>query len=164
VLSGAVPPAHVLAVTFTARAAAELRARLHGLGLGAAGAGVVQARTFHAAALPQLSYFHPRVIGGALPPPAASKVRLVAGAATKSRLSLDRTTLRDVTAEIEWAKSTLVVPERYAAAAGAAGRMPPIDASDVAKVFTAYEELKAKEPACDFEDVLLLTAAAIEER
>src|SRR4051794_12062669 len=162
VLSGAVAPRHVLAVTFTARAAGEMRARLHPLGLGAAGAGAVQARTFHAAALRQLSYFHPRVIGGPLPTLVDSKARLVQIAATRCRLSIDRPTLRDLTAEIEWAKAALVGPEAYVAAAARSARRPPVDVADVARVLAAYEDVKADEVCCDFEDVLLLTAAAIE--
>ncbi|MGO1584006.1 MAG: UvrD-helicase domain-containing protein, partial [Actinomycetaceae bacterium] len=62
VRSGVYDPRQTLAVTFTARAAGELRARLRDLG-----AGAVQARTFHSAALRQLSYFWPRVVGGAVP-------------------------------------------------------------------------------------------------
>jgi DNA helicase-2/ATP-dependent DNA helicase PcrA len=161
VLTGAVAPNHVLAVTFTARAAGEMRARLHGLGLGS-DSGAVQARTFHAAALRQLSYFYPRVIGGPLPPVLGSKARFVQSAATRSRLTIDRPTLRDLTAEIEWAKSSLVDPAGYPAAAAANARRPPIDPEHVAKVYAAYEDIKEEEFATDFEDILLLTAAAIE--
>ncbi|MDX6287766.1 MAG: ATP-dependent helicase UvrD/PcrA [Frankiales bacterium] len=162
VLSGTVPPGQILAVTFTARAAAEMRARLHALGLGASAAGLVQARTFHAAALRQLSYFHPRVIGGPLPRLLESKARLVQIAAGRCRLTVDRVTLRDLTAEVEWAKAMLVPAEGYADAAVKYARRPPLDPSDVARVATAYEEVKSDEGVCDFEDVLLLTAAAIE--
>ena len=161
VASGAVAPRHVLAVTFTARAAGEMRARLHALGLGG-DAAAVQARTFHSAALRQLSYFHPRVIGGPMPPVINTKARLVQKAAAKCRLNIDRTTLRDLTAEIEWAKSALVDPAAYPGAATQAVRRPPIDAEAVAKVFAAYEDVKEQEVVTDFEDILLLTAAAIE--
>ena len=161
VLTGVVSPRHVLAVTFTARAAGEMRARLHALGLGR-DSGAVQARTFHAAALRQLNYFHPRVIGGPLPPVADSKARFVHSAATRCRLSIDRPTLRDLTAEIEWAKSTLVDAAGYPAAAAANSRRPPLDPEHVARVYAAYEDVKTEEFATDFEDVLLLTAAAIE--
>src|SRR4051794_10749472 len=87
VTSGAVAPRHVLAVTFTARAAGEMRSRLHTLGL-RGDTNAVQARTFHAAALRQLTYFHPRVIGGALPPVIDKKARLVQSAARQCRLTL----------------------------------------------------------------------------
>src|SRR5689334_17640066 len=85
VRSGAVPPGQLLAVTFTARAAGELRSRLRALG--AAG---VQARTFHAAALRQLQYFAPRVLGGALPPVVDNPLRLVGNAAARLRLRVER--------------------------------------------------------------------------
>src|SRR3954471_22598659 len=85
VASGAVSPRHVLAVTFTARAAGEMRARLHALGL-RGDANAVQARTFHAAALRQLTYFHPRVVGGPLPPVIDSKARLVQSAVRRCRM------------------------------------------------------------------------------
>src|SRR3954454_11771151 len=84
VLTGTVEAEAVLAVTFTARAAGELRGRLRGLGVGG-----VQARTFHAAALRQLTYFWPQVIGGEPPRLVESKLRLVADAVNRSlRVSL----------------------------------------------------------------------------
>ncbi len=71
----------MLAVTFTARAAAEMRARLAALGVGG-----VSARTFHAAALRQVRYFAPRVLHGrAMPELVESKARLVTLAAGPSR-------------------------------------------------------------------------------
>jgi DNA helicase-2/ATP-dependent DNA helicase PcrA len=96
VLTGVVAPQRVLAVTFTTRAAGELRSRLHRLG-----APGVQARTFHAAALRQLSYFWPRVVGGEPPKIIESKIGLVADAARACRLAFGRSELRDIAAEIE---------------------------------------------------------------
>lgn len=74
VRAGILPPASVLAVTFTARAAGEMRGRLRQLG-----AGGVQARTFHSAALRQLQYFWPRAIGGEIPRLVERKVQLGRG-------------------------------------------------------------------------------------
>ncbi|MBX6768556.1 MAG: AAA family ATPase, partial [Actinomadura rubrobrunea] len=95
-LTGVVAPQRVLAVTFTNRAAGELRSRLRRLG-----APGVQARTFHAAALRQLLYFWPRVIGGEPPRIIETKIGLVADAARVLRLPYGRTELRDVAGEIE---------------------------------------------------------------
>ena len=102
-LTGQIEARHVLAVTFTARAAAEMRARLAALGVGG-----VSARTFHAAALRQVRYFAPRILPGrAMPELVESKARLVTLAAGRAGVRVDRTTARDLASEIEWAKSSL---------------------------------------------------------
>jgi DNA helicase-2/ATP-dependent DNA helicase PcrA len=156
--TGVYVPEQVLAVTFTARAAGELRGRLAALDVGG-----VQARTFHAAAMRQLRYFAPRVLGGPMPALVENKLRLVATAASRSRLSTDRTSLRDLASEIEWAKTTLATPDDYPARAKAAGREPPFEAAAVAAVYASYESAKQRDGALDFEDLLLVTAYAIEE-
>jgi DNA helicase-2/ATP-dependent DNA helicase PcrA len=159
VLSGEVRPQHVLAVTFTTRAAAQLRARLVALGVPG-----VQARTFHAAALRQLRYFAPRLFsGGALPEVIDTKARLVGLAAARCGVRADRTTARDLAGEIEWAKSSLVEPGEYPVAAAKAGREPPLDAAKVAEVFDAYERLKRSGGVIDFEDLLRSAVWAMAE-
>ncbi len=159
--SGVMTASHVLAVTFTARAAGEMRTRLRGLGVSG-----VQARTFHSAALRQLTYFWPRVVGGELPSLVTSKAGLVAEAASRSRLPASGPALRDVASEIEWAKSTRTAPDDYAAAAARAGRAPVGDLApaEVARLFASYEEVKRARGRIDFEDVLLLTVAVLEDR
>ncbi|MEZ0091037.1 ATP-dependent DNA helicase UvrD2 [Streptacidiphilus sp. EB129] len=157
--SGAMQPQRVLAVTFTARAAGEMRGRLRMLG-----AEGVQARTFHSAALRQLQYFWPRVVGGELPRLLERKVQLVAEAAGRCRLRLERTELRDLTGEIEWAKVTQTVPEDYPAAIRRAGREAPRDPAEIRQVYKVYEELKRERGVIDFEDVLLLAVAVLEDR
>ena len=165
VRTGAVPVGQLLAVTFTARAAGEMRTRLRALGVGrGAGGPGVQALTFHAAALRQLRYFGPRVLGGPVPDLVDNKIRLVATAAAKAGVrETDRTALRDLAAEIEWAKVTLCPPSLYPARSAEAGREPPVPAGTVVAVMAAYEEAKARAGVLDFEDLLLVTAAAIEE-
>ncbi len=156
--TGAIPAGQILAVTFTTRAAGELRGRLRVLG--AAG---VQARTFHAAALRQLGYFWPKVAGVALPRLVESKIALVARAASRLRLAPSRTELRDLTGEIEWAKATLLTPADYPAAAAAAARETTHPADVIAGLYDAYEAVKRDAGVLDFDDLLLLTAAVIEE-
>ncbi|WP_235564317.1 ATP-dependent DNA helicase UvrD2 [Modestobacter sp. Leaf380] len=156
--AGVYVPEQVLAVTFTARAAGELRGRLSALGVGG-----VQARTFHAAAMRQLRYFAPRVLGGPMPELVENKLRLVATAATRHKLSTDRTVLRDLASEIEWAKTTLATPDDYPARAKAAGREAPFEPAAVAAVYASYESAKSRDGALDFEDLLLVTAYALEE-
>ncbi len=156
--TGVYVPEQVLAVTFTARAAGELRGRLAALQVGG-----VQARTFHAAAMRQLRYFAPRVLGGPMPGLVENKLRLVAAAASRSRLTTDRASLRDLASEIEWAKTTLATPEDYPARARAAGREPPFEPAAVAAVYASYESAKQRDGVLDFEDLLLVTAYALEE-
>jgi len=160
VLSGAYQPQRVLAVTFTARAAGEMRTRLRELGVPG-----VQSRTFHAAALRQLHYFWPQAIGGAAPEVLPHKASVVAEAGSRLRLQLDRVAVRDLAAEVEWAKVSMLTPETYAAAARRAGRDPAgLDATAMARVLQTYEEVKAERGVIDFEDVLLLTVGILAER
>lgn len=159
VRAGILQPASVLAVTFTNRAAGEMRGRLRQLG-----AGGVQARTFHSAALRQLQYFWPKAVGGEVPRLAERKVQLVAEAAARCRVRLDRNELRDVTGEIEWSKVTQTVPEDYPAAAAKHGRETPRDPAEIGRIYAGYEQLKRDRGVIDFEDVLLLTVGVLEER
>ncbi|GAA5015643.1 ATP-dependent DNA helicase UvrD2 [Streptomyces siamensis] len=159
VRAGILHPSSVLAVTFTNRAAGEMRGRLRQLG-----AGGVQARTFHSAALRQLQYFWPKAVGGGLPRLVDRKIQLVADAAAACRIRLDRGELRDVTGEIEWSKVTQTIPADYAAAAAKAGREAPRDPAEIAQLYAAYEDLKRDRAVIDFEDVLLLTVAILQDR
>jgi DNA helicase-2/ATP-dependent DNA helicase PcrA len=156
VATGAVAPSALLAVTFTARAAGEMRTRLRQLGVEG-----VQARTFHAAAMKQLSYFWPKAVGGAPPNLLTNKFQMVANAAARARLRPGTSEIRDLLSEVEWAASTLTAPEDYVARA--AGRGLPFDAADVAAVYAAYRDLKTAQGLADFDDMLLYTAGILEE-
>ncbi|MQA11201.1 MAG: AAA family ATPase [Pseudonocardiaceae bacterium] len=158
VRSGHVAAGQVLAVTFTARAAGELRARLRGLGVEGA-----QARTFHAAALRQLRYFWPRVVGDQQWDLLEGKLRLVGQAAQRAGVDTEPETLRDLATEVEWAKASLISPDDYPAAAAKARRQTPAPAPRVASVYRDYEQLKNRARRLDFDDLLLHTAAALEE-
>jgi len=157
-LSGTVDPAHVLALTFTVRAAGELRGRLRQLGTGQ-----VRASTFHAAALRQLNYFWPRVVGGRPPRLIDSKAGLVREAAKRARVRLAGSAgaLADAAAEIEWAKVLQVRPDGYARAAVAASRSAAAGTDNLAAVYAAYEDLRRERHLIDFESVLELTAAIL---
>jgi DNA helicase II / ATP-dependent DNA helicase PcrA len=158
-------PARMLAVTFTTRAAGELRGRLRQLGcrVPAADLGKVQARTFHSAALRQLAHFWPSTVGGPAPQVLESKIGLVAEAARRLRISAGLAELRDAAGEIEWAKVSQVRPADYPAATVRAGRNPPLDAPTVGRIYAGYEELRAERHVVDFESVLELTAAVLAE-
>ncbi|EID53494.1 ATP-dependent DNA helicase UvrD2 [Saccharomonospora xinjiangensis] len=159
VRQGHVAAGQVLAVTFTARAAGELRARLRQLGVDGA-----QARTFHAAALRQLRYFWPRVVGGEhWDLIDNNKLRLVGLAAGKLGMPTETEVLRDLAGEIEWAKACLVGPDDYPSVALARRRDIGHPAERVAEAYRTYEELKNDRRLLDFDDLLLHTTAALEE-
>lgn len=154
---GAYRPNAVLALTFTTRAAGELRTRLRGLGLPA-----VQARTFHSAALRQAQFFWPRAYGSELPPVSDERLSMVAAAARKLRLAPDAGQLRDLLTEVSWAKVTNVAPADYAGIALGAGReVSGVSAADVGKVLGTYERVKAERGVIDFDDILLCAVALL---
>lgn len=153
--TGTYTPQRVMAVTFTTKAAGELRGRLRALGIDG-----VAARTFHAAALSQLNYFWPTVAGDSAPTLIDNKVRLLAHASDQLGLRLDTPALRDIASEIEWRKTTMRSIEAYAMAGRpAAGRQPIEVLVDLQR---EYEKLKDERRALDFEDVLLACAGMIE--
>ena len=156
--SGVYSPQRLLAVTFTARAAAEMRSRLRDLGVGN-----VQARTFHAAALRQLQFFWPQAIGGALPNLLDHKAQMIAEAARRLRLSTDRASIRDLASEIEWAKVSMLTPANYLEKAQGRGTPGGFDLTAVARVFQSYEDVKTDRNVIDFEDVLLITVGILQE-
>ncbi|MGV8852124.1 MAG: ATP-dependent helicase [Rhodoglobus sp.] len=155
VATGVYPPSRVMALTFTNRAAGELRGRLRTLG-----AEGVAARTFHASALSQLNAFWPQTIGGTMPRLLEGKARMIAHAADSLKLKLDTATLRDVAAEIEWRKTSRMSIEQY----GDAGRTVPasLTVDRMVALQTAYEATKDARRQIDFEDVLLAAAGMIE--
>jgi DNA helicase-2/ATP-dependent DNA helicase PcrA len=145
-----------------------MRARLRQLGVPNA-----TARTFHSAALKQLMFFWPHALGGQFPRLLTTKAPLLATSIsnTDTYLTQGAQTLRDISSEIEWAKSTEVPPHLYVDEAIAQSRalMMPNGKSnkenlaEVAKVYEQYEAIKKAERIIDFEDVLLLTVGMLEE-
>jgi DNA helicase-2/ATP-dependent DNA helicase PcrA len=160
---GTMDPAKVLALTFTAKAAGEMRVRLRSLGVP-----TVAARTIHAAALKQLLYFWPTVFGGKTPDLITAKSGFLSEAVNRAGLSetirvTNRELMRDIASEIEWAKVSQVGPEDFVSEIEKRVQKPRASAEQLAKIYTAYESVKKQELAIDFEDVLLLTTAMVEE-
>lgn len=157
VATGVYRPESVFAVTFTVRAAAEMRERL-----GQLGAPTVPARTFHSAALSQLRYFWPKMYGSELPKIMQSKYAAVGEAAKRMGVHGDRALLRDLSAEIEWAKVTQLPATEYASQAAGKGRqVAELDPATTATVMLAYEDIKRERGFIDMEDILLLNAAIL---
>ncbi|MFG6445287.1 ATP-dependent helicase [Microbacterium sp. P07] len=153
--TGAYSPGRVMAVTFTAKAAGEMRGRLRALGVEG-----VSARTFHASALAQVNYFWPTLAGDSAPSIIDNKVKMLAHAADGIGMRLDTATLRDVAGQIEWRKVTMRSVEAYAAARPEGiGRLSLERVIDLQR---AYEKLKDERRQMDFEDVLLACAGMIE--
>jgi DNA helicase II / ATP-dependent DNA helicase PcrA len=163
VAAGIVRPSHILALTFTVRAAGELRGRLRALGAAVPGGGLesVRASTFHAAALRQLVYFWPRVVGGRPPRLVESKLALLREAARDVRIRADGPALAEAVTEIEWAKVCQLHPDSYAPAAMAASRAPSLGAEAVARLYAVYEQFRRDRQLIDFESIIELTAAII---
>ena len=162
---GVVDPQRILALTFTARAAGEMRTRLRALGVPN-----VAARTFHAAALKQLMFFWPQVLGGRFPALLTTKTGFLGEAINRANISATKSNnvLRDLAGEIEWAKVLGLAPDEYIKAVDDYSRPirisnNKVDATQIARVYEAYESLKKQERAIDFEDVLLLTVGMLEE-
>jgi len=160
---GTMDPQKVLALTFTAKAAGEMRARLRTLGVP-----TVAARTIHSAALKQLLYFWPSVFGGRTPDLMTTKTGFLTEAINRAGLSgslraTNRELMRDIAAEIEWAKVSQVGPTDYIDEVSKRMQKPRVTPEQMVQVYTAYESIKKQELAIDFEDVLLLCSAMLEE-
>lgn len=147
----------ILAVTFTTRAAGEMKGRLADFGLGR-----VQARTFHSAALRQVRYFWPRATGRELPRVAGSTIGLIAEAAGRSGLHPDSAVLRDLAAEVSWAKVSNVDASDYVDAATRRSRkVAGVPADQVGQVLAHYEAIKRHRGLMDYDDILLCNAALL---
>jgi DNA helicase-2/ATP-dependent DNA helicase PcrA len=160
---GTMDPQKILALTFTARAAGEMRARLRTLGVP-----TVAARTIHSAALKQLLFFWPTVFGGRTPDLITSKGSFIAESVRRAGLTNEiaahnRELMRDIATEIEWAKVSQVAPEDFIDSISQRMTKPRLNPEQLVQLYTAYESIKKQELAIDFEDVLLLTAAMLEE-
>jgi DNA helicase-2/ATP-dependent DNA helicase PcrA len=142
----------VLALTYTNRAAGELRARLRQLGIGA-----VSVKTFHAAALAQLEYFWPQFAGVPAPTVLESKASLIAKVAESQKIRLETGGVRELASEIEWRKFSMLSMDEYAALAATRPKVAGLSPAKNIELQQAYEDAKIKAQRIDWEDVLVLT-------
>lgn len=144
--TGDLDPRHVLALTFTRKSAGELTQRLRSLGLRDS----VAAGTFHSVAYAQL---RGRWADRDITPPTLldRKVGFVLRLLTGAEKNIPAI---DIVSEIEWAKARMIEPEKYAAASVAAGRRPPMDPNEIARIFGRYEDARRDQRLIDFDDIL----------
>ena len=154
--SGAYNPAKILALSYTAKSAAELRDRLFGLGLTS-----VAVRTFHSAALAQLQYFWPIHTRAKLPTLEPNKSKMLNRAALKFGFSLDDKQLRELLAEIEWRKYRLLSLEEYRVIQDRP-EIPGLTRHQVLELIQNYEAEKLHDSVIDWEDVLLLNLGLLQ--
>lgn len=147
----------ILALTYTSRAAGELRARLRQLGIPG-----VAVKTFHAAALSQLEFFWPQLAGVPAPNVLNSKGKIIAEAAEKLGIRFDAAMLRDIASEIEWRKYTMRSLEQYANVAASRPSIAGLQPEQLLALQQAYEDIKIKSQKLDWEDVLLLTLGMLQ--
>lgn len=152
------PANHVLALTFTAKAAGEMRSRLRGLGVPA-----VQARTFHSAALRQLRFFWDRFAEGDFPRIIENKAGIIGSVMQSLGMETSRELTRDVASEIEFAASTLLGVDDYATKAAARELPGRLSVEDMVRIFEAYGEAKTRGRLLDFDDVLLVLSGVLAE-
>jgi DNA helicase-2/ATP-dependent DNA helicase PcrA len=156
VATGAFRAEEILAVTFTEKAAGELKARLRALGVSG-----VDARTFHAAALGQLGRHWPAHAGRPLPEILDQKSRVVGALANALPPPHKFVPRRELAGEIEWAKNRMIPPQGYLAALG--DHRPPIPAELMAGIYDGYERRKRRMERLDFEDMLLLAVELFDQ-
>jgi DNA helicase-2/ATP-dependent DNA helicase PcrA len=152
IATGHFAPNRVLALTYTNRAAGELRSRLRSLGVGA-----VSVRTFHAAALAQLEYFWPQLVGVPAPSILDSKAKLIGQAAKSLSINLDNAALRDMASEIEWRKYSMLSMEEYSELSESRPKVAGLSFQKNVEIQKLYEQEKIRAQKLDWEDVLVLT-------
>lgn len=157
VRTGVYDPQRVLAVTFTRKAAGELQGRLRELG-----ADGVRARTFHGAALAQLSHFWPQFVGGDAPQLLPGKVAAISQTVESMGLRLSGETLRDIAAEIEWRKVSMLSIDGYAQHLEQRPALAGLEPEKLIEIHERYTKLLEERRQIDFEDVLVLLSGMLE--
>jgi DNA helicase-2/ATP-dependent DNA helicase PcrA len=156
--SGSFEASQILAVTFTEKAAGELKRRLRELDVDG-----VEARTFHSAALSQLSRLWSSHTGEVLPEVLDHKAPLIASLANALPPPHRFLPRRELAGEIEWAKNGMIPPDRYLIELRAQGHEPPIPPELMLRIYEGYERRKRAMGRLDFEDMLGLAINLLDE-
>ncbi len=154
-------PKRTLAVTFSVKAAAEMRNRLSMLDV----ASDVKAMTFHSAALHQLRRIWPDVCEGPMPFVTNNQRELVERALRRvTTFQVDDDTIRNLQSEINWCKISLIAPSDYARVCAATHRQPPsgLEPQQFVDAYQAYETEKTSRNEIDFDDILLIACHLLE--
>jgi DNA helicase II / ATP-dependent DNA helicase PcrA len=159
VASGTFAPRELLAVTFTDKAAGELRERLARLGIVG-----VEARTFHGAARWMLSVLWEPITGQRMPELMPHKIALLEDLVRRLAAPDCFRPRREIAQEIEWAKNRRVPPDRYLNELAATGHEQPLrDDERMQRIYADYERAKQQIGAWDFEDLLISLADLLDE-
>lgn len=151
IAKGVFTPSRVMALTYTNRAAGELRARLRAMGVP-----TVQVKTFHSAALSQIEFFWPQFAGVPAPQVIESKSRYITLAADALKLQLDSVATREIAAEIEWRKFSMLDLDQYQDLSDQRGSVGGLSPAKNVELQRSYEQLKTRDQKIDWEDVLVL--------
>lgn len=151
IAKGVFTPSRVMALTYTNRAAGELRARLRAMGVP-----TVQVKTFHSAALSQIEFFWPQFAGVPAPQVIESKSRYITLAADALKLQLDSVATREIAAEIEWRKFSMLDLDQYQELSDQRGSVGELSPAKNVELQRSYEQLKTRDQKIDWEDVLVL--------
>ena len=159
-----VEPYNILAVTFTNKAAREMRERLEGL-VGERRAGRLSVGTFHATCARWL-----RIDGDRVGVDRrfnilddADQVNVMKGVLADLEVDEKRFSPRGVLSRISAAKSELISPERYAGRADELWNAKDMLGSVVARAYPRYQERLGELRALDFDDLLGLTVELLRE-
>ncbi|MFM1905802.1 MAG: hypothetical protein RIT32_598, partial [Actinomycetota bacterium] len=159
VSTGAHQAEATMAVTFTVRAANEMKARLQQLGVAG-----VQVRTLHASALQLIQHFWPEIVGGSPPNVCDDLDSVISRAMQKHNLTPERALARDFATEISWTKAMRFSYEDYLSASANRNLTAQLSAEQIAAVMQSYDQLLTANHECDLSDVVLLAAAMMEDQ
>lgn len=149
VATGAYAENRVLALSYTNRAAAELRTRLRALGCAG-----VSVRTIHSAALAQLQFFWPQLTQSMAPKLVTNKSGMATELLDQLKIRISDQERAALMAEVEYLRYSMTDIEFYPALNRPA---LPMSTERFLEFFREYELFKQRKRVVDWEDVILLT-------